>query len=168
MSIPLWLDCDPGHDDAMAIILAGDASYYLAYRHTHTHTCLTPSHQPSLLRSGYSPTVTLLGISVVAGNQLLQKVTQNALDVLHASGLDHVNVVAGQAKPLLRPHPMLCPEIHGESGLDGPQGGRLLPLSTKAAVEGKAVIVMFDAIQRAFRQQGTSGVRVRCDINITS
>ena len=98
---------------------------------------------------------------MVAGNQMLEKVTQNAIDVLQASGLVHVDVVAGQAKPLLRPHPMLCPEIHGDSGLDGPHGGRLLPLSTKTAVEEKAVIVMFEAIQRAFRQQGTSGVRVR-------
>ena len=102
-----------------------------------------------------------MGVSIVAGNQLLEKVTQNALDVLSAAGLGHVSVVAGQAKPLLRPHALLCPEIHGESGLDGPRGGRLLPLSTNTVVEGKAVIMMFEAIQRAFQQLGTQGGRVR-------
>ena len=38
------------------------------------------------------------------------------------------DVVAGQPRPLMR-SPMLCPEIHGDSGLDGPAGGRLLPRS---------------------------------------
>lgn len=118
----VWLDCDPGHDDALAIILAG-----------------------------HSPGVHLLGISTVAGNQTLPKVTQNALDVLSAAALDHVDVVAGQAKPLLRPSPLLCPQIHGDSGLDGPHGGRLLPLSTRRPMEGKAVVRMFEAIQERFR-----------------
>ena len=116
---------------------------------------------PLCLHEGYSSAVTLLGVSVVSGNQLLEKVTQNALDVLQAAGLGHVRVVAGQAKPLLRPHPFLCPEIHGDSGLDGPQGGRLLPCSANSAIEGKAVIVMFDAIQSTYRQRGASGGRVR-------
>ncbi len=58
----VWLDCDPGHDDAMAIILSG--------------------HSPGLCQ--------LLGVSTVAGNQELAKVTQNALDVLDAAGLSHV------------------------------------------------------------------------------
>eukprot|EP00878_Enallax_costatus_P031411 GHUV01034353.1.p1 GENE.GHUV01034353.1~~GHUV01034353.1.p1 ORF type:complete len:217 (+),score=31.85 GHUV01034353.1:1337-1987(+) len=58
---PVWLDCDPGHDDAMAIILAG-----------------------------YSPALKLLGISTVASNQVVEKTTRNALDVLDLCGLSHV------------------------------------------------------------------------------
>lgn len=58
---PVWLDCDPGHDDAMAIILAG-----------------------------YSPALKLLGISTVASNQVVEKTTRNALDVLDVCALDHV------------------------------------------------------------------------------
>ena len=95
--IPVWLDCDPGHDDALAIILAG-----------------------------HSPLIELLGLSTVAGNQTVDKVTENAYRILDAAGLPGVEVVQGQGRPLLRP-PLVCGEIHGESGLDGPQGGPLLP-----------------------------------------
>ena len=59
----LWLDCDPGHDDAMAIILAA-----------------------------YHPKVNLLGVSCVASNQTVDKTAQNALDVLHAIGRPRVPV----------------------------------------------------------------------------
>eukprot|EP00051_Salpingoeca_urceolata_P031499 m.11824 g.11824 ORF g.11824 m.11824 type:complete len:339 (-) comp4105_c0_seq2:141-1157(-) len=72
-AIPVWLDCDPGHDDAMAILLAG-----------------------------HSPAVRLLGISTVAGNMPLEATTRNALHVCHIGSLN-VRVVPGQAKPLLRP-----------------------------------------------------------------
>lgn len=61
-------------------------------------------------------------------------------------------VVPGQARPLLRPSPLLCPEIHGDSGLDGPQGGRLLPRSEHSPLPGKACIVMFEAIAARFRE----------------
>ena len=52
MSIPIFLDCDPGHDDAIALLLA------LA-----------------------SPEVELLGVTTVHGNQTLDKTTENALRV---------------------------------------------------------------------------------------
>lgn len=68
----VWLDCDPGHDDAMAIILAG--------------------HQNKFIK--------LLGISTVAGNQTVDKTTLNALKVLNISGLEEIDVVKGQEKPL--------------------------------------------------------------------
>ncbi|KAG2425076.1 hypothetical protein HXX76_013985 [Chlamydomonas incerta] len=45
--------------------------------------------------------------------------------------------------------PMLCPEIHGDSGLDGPAGGRLLPRSARQPLPGKAVNVMFEAMTAA-------------------
>ena len=120
----VWLDCDPGHDDALAIILAG-----------------------------FHSDLQLLGISTVAGNQSLKKVTDNALRVLSAAGLEHIPVVAGQNKPLMRP-PLHCPSIHGESGLDGPFGGPVLPPSSVQAVPGKAVLVMFEALRSSCVQRG--------------
>ena len=85
----------------------------------------------------------------MAGNQTVGKVTDNALRVLAACGLPHVDVVAGAAKPLLRPAPILCPEIHGDTGLDGPLGGPVLPPAPHAAVPGKAPVVMFERIAAA-------------------
>ncbi|CAI5474269.1 unnamed protein product [Closterium sp. Yama58-4] len=90
---PVWLDCDPGHDDAMAIILA--------------------AHTPSLH---------LLGISTVHGNQSVQKVTINARRVLLMCARPDIPVFCGQASPLMRAR-QHCAEIHGESGLDGPDWG---------------------------------------------
>lgn len=82
------LDCDPGHDDAVAIMLAG--SY-----------------------DGFE----LLGITVEAGNQTIQKTARNAINMIKYLGLD-VPVAVGKGIPLKR-SPMNCAEIHGESGLDG-------------------------------------------------
>jgi purine nucleosidase len=84
------IDCDPGHDDAVALLLAaGD------------------------------PRVQLLGITTVAGNQTLERVTHNARVVATVAGLTDVPIVAGSAGPLVRAL-QTAPEIHGESGLDGP------------------------------------------------
>ncbi|KAL4450693.1 hypothetical protein ABPG77_001049 [Micractinium sp. CCAP 211/92] len=124
----MWLDCDPGHDDAVALILAG-----------------------------HNPAVHLLGVSTVAGNQTVEKVTDNALRVLAAAGLAHVPVVAGAAKPLLRAAPLLCAEIHGESGLDGPLGGPVLPAAPHAALPGKAPVRMFEAIVAAHARLVAAG-----------
>jgi inosine-uridine nucleoside N-ribohydrolase len=74
VSTPIVIDCDPGHDDAIAILLA------LA-----------------------SPEVELRGITTVAGNQTLDKTTRNALKVLELAGRTDVPVAAGAAKPLRRP-----------------------------------------------------------------
>ena len=83
------LDCDPGHDDAVAILLAGS-----------------------------SEAVDLLGITVVAGNQTLEKTAKNALRVVQWLGLD-VPVYAGCGQPMIR-EKVIAGDIHGESGLDGP------------------------------------------------
>jgi ribosylpyrimidine nucleosidase len=82
------LDSDPGHDDAVAILLAGKA-----------------------------PEINLLGISTCSGNQSIEKTTHNALNLCQYLGID-VPVAAGSPKPLFK-EPMYCPQIHGESGLDG-------------------------------------------------
>ena len=72
MTTPIVIDCDPGHDDAIAILLA------LA-----------------------SPEVELVGVTTVAGNQTLAKTTANALRVLELVGAD-VPVAAGAERPLVR------------------------------------------------------------------
>ncbi|HEV3479470.1 MAG TPA: nucleoside hydrolase [Gaiellaceae bacterium] len=86
----ILLDCDPGHDDAIALLLA------LA-----------------------SPEVELLGVTTVAGNQTLEKTTANAIRVLDFVGRDDVAVAAGARRPLLR-EPFVAAYVHGETGLDGP------------------------------------------------
>jgi pyrimidine-specific ribonucleoside hydrolase len=87
---PILLDCDPGHDDAIALLLA------LA-----------------------SPELELLGVTTVAGNQTLEKTTTNALRVLEFVGRGDVPVAAGADRPLAR-ELFVAAYVHGESGLDGP------------------------------------------------
>jgi inosine-uridine nucleoside N-ribohydrolase len=87
---PVLIDCDPGHDDAIAILLA------LA-----------------------SPELELVGITTVAGNQTLQKTTANAIRVLEFVGRVEVPVAAGANRPLLREQ-FVASYVHGETGLDGP------------------------------------------------
>ena len=84
------IDCDPGHDDAMAIMLA----------------LANPEK------------IDLLGIVTVAGNQTVDKVTKNALKVMTVLGRD-IPVVRGAERPLTR-ELKTAPEAHGESGMDGP------------------------------------------------
>ena len=104
-----WLDCDPGHDDACAILLAS-----------------------------FSRNIKIIGISTVAGNQTIEKTTKNALNVLNLLGHveepkvelsdesiklpSYINglafpLIQGSRKPLLRKG-VICDEIHGESGLE--------------------------------------------------
>ena len=90
MTTPILLDCDPGHDDAIALLLA------LA-----------------------SPEVELLGITTVAGNQTLDKTTANALKILEFVGRTETPVAAGAARPLVR-EPYVAAYVHGETGMDGP------------------------------------------------
>ncbi len=87
---PIILDCDPGHDDAIALLLA------LA-----------------------SPELDLLGVTTVAGNQTLPQPTANALRTLELVGRGDMRVAAGADRPLLR-DARVAVEVHGESGLDGP------------------------------------------------
>lgn len=92
-------------------------------------------------------------MSTVAGNQSVEKTTDNALRVLGAAGLNGIQVVKGQSRPLLRPA-LHCPQIHGDSGLDGPSGAPALPAAAHAAaVPGPAPIFMFEKIKEAFNRE---------------
>lgn len=104
------LDCDPGHDDAVAILLAA--------KH-----------------------LDILGITTVHGNQSLEKVTRNTLKVLEFSGLTHIPVFPGMARPLAQ-EPRHAPEVHGESGLDGPS----LPEPSLSPQPRHAVDFIIDAV----------------------
>jgi inosine-uridine nucleoside N-ribohydrolase len=88
--IPVLVDCDPGQDDAIALLLA------LA-----------------------SQEIDVLGVTTVAGNQTLQKTTRNALSVLELAGRGDVPVAAGAERPLVR-ELVTAADAHGETGLDGP------------------------------------------------
>jgi purine nucleosidase len=90
---PIILDCDPGHDDAMAILLARGC-----------------------------PDIELRAITTVAGNQTLAKTTLNARRVCTVAGIRDVPIFAGCDRPLQR-EPVIAAEIHGESGLDGHEFG---------------------------------------------
>jgi len=103
---PIVLDCDPGHDDALAILLAAA-----------------------------TPSLELVAITTVAGNQSLDKTTLNARRMCTVAGITNVPISAGCAEPLARSR-IASPEIHGESGLDGPAFGTpTVPLDPRHAVE---------------------------------
>jgi pyrimidine-specific ribonucleoside hydrolase len=87
---PIILDCDPGHDDAIALLLA------IA-----------------------SPEIELVGATIVSGNQTLDKTTTNALKVLEFAGRTDIPVYAGAATPIVRARDVAA-YVHGESGLEGP------------------------------------------------
>ncbi|MFM5705227.1 pyrimidine-specific ribonucleoside hydrolase RihA [Aeromonas veronii] len=91
MALPVILDCDPGHDDAIALILA------LA-----------------------SPELDVLAVTTSAGNQTPDKTLNNALRILTLLGRDDIPVAAGALKPLAR-ELIIADNVHGESGLDGPK-----------------------------------------------
>ena len=90
MTIPVILDCDPGHDDAIALLLA------LA-----------------------SPRLRLIGVTTVSGNQTLEKTTANAIRVLDYLSRADLPVLAGASAPLVRER-RVAADVHGETGLDGP------------------------------------------------
>jgi len=109
----ILLDCDPGHDDAIALLLA------LA-----------------------SPELELLGVTTVAGNQTLEKTTANAIRVLEFAGRPEIPVAAGADRPLVR-EPVVAANVHGETGLDGPD----LPPPQASPVEQHAVDFLAEKIR---------------------
>ena len=118
--IQVLIDCDPGQDDAIALLLA------LA-----------------------SPELDVRGVTTVAGNQTLEKTTTNALRVLELAGRGDIPVAAGADRPLER-ELVTAADAHGETGLDGPDlpPPRLEPLDEHAVdflgerVEGTTLIAL--------------------------
>ena len=111
---PVILDVDPGHDDAVAMMLA----------------------------CGH-PDLDLLAVTTVAGNVSLDKTTRNALRVLSLVGRDDVPVGRGASGPLERPL-YTAEDIHGESGLDGPEE---IPDAGFGPDERDAVALLSDTIR---------------------
>jgi inosine-uridine nucleoside N-ribohydrolase len=89
MAIPILLDCDPGHDDAVALLLAAA-----------------------------DDAIDLLAVTTVAGNCPLELATLNARRVAALAGLEGVPIAAGAAGPL-QGELVTAPDIHGRTGLDG-------------------------------------------------
>ena len=103
--IPILMDCDPGHDDAIAIILALS-----------------------------SEKLNVLGITTACGNQTIEKTTKNAQGICEFLGRRDVPVAQGRKAPLLTPV-YTAGIAHGESGLDGPQLPEpAVPLQEESAV----------------------------------
>jgi len=72
----------------------------------------------AILLACASPELELLGVTTVAGNQTGAKTWRNARSILTLIGRTEVPAARGAARPLLR-EPVVAPEIHGVSGLDG-------------------------------------------------
>ncbi|CBT74286.1 MULTISPECIES: uridine-preferring nucleoside hydrolase UriH [Glutamicibacter] len=107
------LDCDPGHDDAVAMILAHG-----------------------------NPKIELLAVTTVAGNQTLDKVTTNALVVGTIAGITGIPFAAGCARPLVR-EVETAGDVHGDSGMDGPaQPESTIELDERHAVDVIIDLVM--------------------------
>ena len=90
MAQPIILDCDPGHDDAIALVLA------LA-----------------------SPELDVKAVTSSAGNQTPDKTLRNVLRMLTLLKRTDIPVAGGAVKPLMLAL-IIAENVHGESGLDVP------------------------------------------------
>lgn len=114
MKKPVIIDCDPGHDDAIALLLAFS-----------------------------SEKLDVRAVTTVAGNQTIEKTFNNALKVLSFAGVE-VEVSKGADRPLVR-ELQTAPEVHGDSGLDGPE----LPPATIKPGKRSAVETMVDVLNKS-------------------
>ena len=107
------IDCDPGHDDALAILLA-----------------LASAEE-----------VEVLAITAVAGNVPLALTAANARAVVELAGRRDLPVHAGCARPLVR-ELVTAEYIHGRSGLDGADlPAPTLPLAAAHALDALIELV---------------------------
>ncbi|GAA5947975.1 hypothetical protein JCM3765_007051 [Sporobolomyces pararoseus] len=122
----VWLDCDPGRDDLVAILLAL-----------------------------HSPQIELVGLSSVHGNSEIEHMTYNCVRVLCSFGtpeqVSRIPVYQGAATPLVQ-EPKAKSTVHGVDGLGGVEG--LLDRSTpivaekfEQALKGNAVLGIAAALQ---------------------
>ena len=88
-ALPVLIDCDPGQDDAVMLMLA------MA-----------------------SPELDILGITAVGGNVPLARTEANARRIRELMGRAGIPVHAGCDRPLVRPL-VTAAEVHGETGLRG-------------------------------------------------
>eukprot|EP00871_Galdieria_phlegrea_P005466 jgi/Galph1/5920/GphlegSOOS_G4608.1 len=130
----ILLDCDPGHDDAFAIILAA-----------------------------YSEGINLLGITTVSGNQTVDKTTVNAIRILYIGGLleKNIPVAKGASYPLIYSSfqgdqdktlkdSHHSNHIHGESGMDGINGTEIPPDIKYPLHKKPACLFMADLIAKHY------------------
>ncbi len=114
MTEKIIIDTDPGQDDAVAILLA------LA-----------------------SPELEILGLTAVAGNVPLALTEKNARKICELAGRPETRVFAGAVRPLVR-ELVTAEEVHGKTGLDGPD----LPEPTMPLQEQHAVDFIVETLMR--------------------
>ncbi|QLB18048.1 uridine-preferring nucleoside hydrolase UriH [Mannheimia granulomatis] len=112
MAQKIILDCDPGHDDAIAMMLAWG-----------------------------NPNIDLLAVTTVVGNQTLEKVSRNALAVAEIANIRNIPFAKGCPHPLVR-EVENAPDIHGDSGMDGPK----LPEPTQQFSDQHAANLIIDLV----------------------
>lgn len=115
--IPVIIDCDPGLDDAVALLMAGR-----------------------------NENIDIKAVTVVAGNQTLEKVGNNALRILEYGGI-HVPVSFGFEKPMVRKL-NIAAEVHGEDGLYGAK----IPKSTMKPSDIHAIDLMAKILKESDRK----------------
>lgn len=114
MSRKIIIDADPGQDDALAILLAFG-----------------------------SPELEVLGITAVAGNVPLKLTQLNARKICELADRADIKVFAGAIRPLVRPL-VTAEEVHGETGLNGPD----LPEPRMRLQKGHAVDFIIETLMR--------------------
>lgn len=122
---PVIIDCDPGHDDAMAILWA------LA-----------------------SEDLVIKAVTTVAGNQTIEKVTNNAIKVLTKAKTLHIPVAKGAKEPMVRKLVIGGELVHGDSGLEGP----VLPENGFEASGLRALELMIKVLEESEKKVTIVGI----------